>query len=121
MNEDTDIGPERRRSKSAAAPRQEAYTLLIEVSRKPEDGLPPTCTGAALLCYASGVDEAEAVREAVAVLKQAGMAPLDVTAYGTLPERLRNGDEIPEAEQALIRRATAENSVIVADVTPFYD
>ena len=38
--------------------------------------------GAALICYSSGVDEAEAVRETVAILKQADLAPLDVTGYG---------------------------------------
>ena len=55
----------------------EVYTLLVEVGRKPGDGLPEAATGAALLCYAAGVDEAEAVRETVAVLKVAEMAPLD--------------------------------------------
>ena len=44
---------------------------------------PKAATGAGLMCYASGVDEAEAVRETVAILKQADMAPLDVTGYGT--------------------------------------
>ena len=65
----------------------EVFTLLVEVGRKPGDGLPEGATGAALLCYAAGVDEAEAVRETVAVLKVAEMAPLDVTGYGTLAER----------------------------------
>ena len=67
----------------------EVYTLLVAVGRKPGDGLPEGATGAALLCYAAGVDEAEAVRETVAVLKAADMAPLDVTGYGTLAERGR--------------------------------
>ncbi len=48
------------------------------MGRKTGDGLPPKATGAALMIYASGVDEAEAVRETVAILKQADMAPLDV-------------------------------------------
>ena len=39
------------------------YTLLVEVGRKTGDGLPDGATGAALMCYASGVDEDEAVRE----------------------------------------------------------
>ena len=37
------------------------------------------------MVFASGVDEAEAVRETVAVLKQADTAPLDVSGYGTRP------------------------------------
>jgi hypothetical protein len=99
----------------------EVYTLLVEVGRKPGDGLPEGATGAALLCYAAGVDEAEAVRETVAVLKVADMAPLDVTGYGSLAERQAEGDEIPAEERALMRRAGAENAVIVAEVTPFFD
>ena len=68
--------------------RQKVYTLLVQIGRKDGDGLPEDATGAALMCYASGVDEAEAVRETVAILKQADTAPLDVTGYGTLAERL---------------------------------
>ncbi|QUS35982.1 hypothetical protein [Falsirhodobacter algicola] len=100
---------------------QQVYTLLIEVGRKPGDGLPGKATGAALLCYASGVDEAEAVRETVAILKQADLAPLDVSGYGTLDEREKAGDEIDAEERALMERALAENSVIVAQMTPFYE
>ena len=44
----------------------------------PTTGCPKGATGGALMIYASGVDEAEAVRETVAILKQAGLAPLDV-------------------------------------------
>jgi len=98
---------------------QKVFTLLIEVGRKAGDGLPKGSTGAGLLCYASGVDEAEAVRETVAILKQADLAPLDVTGYGTLEERLAQGDEIDEAERELMQRALDENSVIVAQMTPF--
>lgn len=100
---------------------QQVYTLLIEVGRKTGDGLPDGATGAALLCYASGVDEAEAVRETVAILKQADMAPLDVSGYGTLDERLAEGHEIDADERVLMDRALAENAVIVAQMTPFYD
>lgn len=99
----------------------EVFTLLVEVGRKPGDGLPDGATGAALLCYASGVDEEEAVRETVALLKVAEMAPLDVTGYGTLADREAAGDEIPEEERALMQRAGAENAVVVAEVTPFFD
>lgn len=99
----------------------EVYTLLVEVGRKAGDGLPEGATGAALLCYAAGVDEAEAVRETVTVLKVADLAPLDVTGYGTLAEREAEGDEIPLEERALMERAGAENAVIVAEVMPFFD
>lgn len=101
--------------------RQKVYTLLVEAGRREGDGLPEGTTGAALLCYASGVDEAEAVRETVAVLKAAGLNPLDVSGYGTLEERLAEGHDIPEEERALMDRALAENAVIVAQVTPFRD
>jgi len=101
--------------------RQQVYTLLVEVGRKAGDGLPEEATGAALMVYASGVDEPEAVRETVAILKQAGMAPLDVTGHGTLPEREAEGVEIGDEERALMARARDENAVIVAQVTPFED
>ena len=100
---------------------QQAYSLLVEVGRKDGDGLPEGATGAGLLCYASGVDEAEAVRETVAILREADLAPLEVEGLGTLEERLKAGEEIDEEEQALMARALAENSVIVAQMTPFYD
>jgi hypothetical protein len=99
----------------------QVYTLLVEVGRKAEDGLPENSTGAALMCYSSGVDEAEAVRETVAILKQADMAPLDVTGYGTKEEREAQGHEIDAEEAALMDRAREENAVIVAQVTPFFD
>ena len=97
--------------------RQQVYTLLVEVGRNAGDGLPDEATGAALMCYASGVDEAEAVRETVTVLKKADMIPLDVTGYGTLDERVAEGHEISDEARALMRRAVEENAVIVADTT----
>lgn len=100
---------------------QQIFTLLVEVGRKADDGLPKDATGGALLCYAAGVDEAEAVRETVAVLKEAGLAPLDVSGYGTLEERLAEGHDIPEDERDLMARALRENAVIVAQMTPFFD
>ena len=100
---------------------QQVYTLVVEVGRSKGDGLPKGATGAALMVYASGVDEAEAVRETVAILKQAGMAPLDVSGYGTLDERLAEGQEIAADERALMQRALDENAVIVAQMTPFED
>jgi len=100
---------------------QQVYTLVVEVGRKAGDGLPKKATGAGLICYASGVDEEEAVRETVAILKQADLAPLDVAGHGTLEERLAAGDEVPEEERALMARALAENAVIVAEMMPFFD
>ena len=48
------------------------------------------------------------------------MAPLDVTGYGTLAEREKQGDEIDPEERALMDRALEENSVIVVQMTPFF-
>jgi hypothetical protein len=100
--------------------RQQVYTLLVQIGRKEGDGLPDKATGAALMIYASGVDEAEAVRETVAILKQADTAPLDVTGYGTLTEREAEGHEIGQEERDLMQRALEENAVIVAQMTPFF-
>ena len=100
---------------------QHVYTLVVQVGRKDGDGLPKNSTGAALMCYASGVDEAEAVRETVAILKQADMAPLDVTGHGTQQEREEQGHEIEPDELELMARARNENAVIVAQVSPFFD
>ena len=108
-------------SKEKKAPkRQQVYTLVVEVGRSKDDGLPEGSTGAALMCYASGVDEAEAVRETVAILKQADLAPLDVTGYGTLEDRIGLGHEVEQEERDLMTRAAEENSVIVAQMTPFF-
>jgi len=101
--------------------RQQVFTLLVQVGRTEGDGLPKGSTGAGLLCFASGVDEAEAVRETVAILKQADLAPLDVTGYGTLEERIANGEDIDGDERSLMQRALDENAVIVAHMTPFDD
>ena len=100
---------------------QMIYTLLVEAGRRKGDGLPEGSTGAALTCYATGVTEAEAVNETVAVLKAAGLAPLDVSSYGTLEERQAEGHDISDEELQLMARARDENSVIVAALTPFYD
>lgn len=100
--------------------RQKVYTLLVELGRAPQDGLPEGSTGAALLIFATGVDEPEAVRETVAVLKQADMAPLNVTGLGTREEREAAGETVGPEEARLMARALAENAVIVAQVTPFY-
>ena len=105
----------------AGRPPHPVFTLLVEVGRKAGDGLPDGASGAALMCYASGVDEAEAVRETVAILKQADMAVLEVTGYGSLEEREAEGHDIAEDERALMARARDENSVIVAQTTVFHE
>ena len=100
---------------------QPVFTLLVQVGRKPGDGLPERATGAAILCYAPAVDEETAVRETVALLKQADMAPLDVTGYGTLEDRLADEGEISEEERELIAIARAQDAVVVAEMTPFFE
>ena len=109
-------------SRSGKSPKKhQVYTLVVQVGRKAGDGLPEESTGAALMVYASGVDEAEAVRETVAILKQADMAPLDVTGHGTQQERQDQGHDIQGDELELMQRALDENAVIVAQVSPFFD
>ena len=114
---DGDVSKETKKPKRP----QQVFTLLVEVGRCEGDGLPENASGAALMCYASGVDEAEAVRETVALLKQADLAPLDVTGYGSLDERLAEGHDISEDERELMSRALKENSVVVAQTTAFFD
>lgn len=97
----------------------EVFTLLVLAGRWPTDGLPPEATGAQLLCYAVGNDEADAVRETVSVLRAAELKPLDVVGYGSLSEREAEG-EIADEERDLIERARRENAVIVAELTPIY-
>jgi len=94
------------------------YILLVETGRIDGDDLPDGASGAALMCYASGRTEKHAVDETVKVLREAGMAPLDVSSYGTrdAPD-LELGDE----EKALMTRALAENAVIVANITVLDD
>ena len=101
--------------------KQQVFTLLVQAGRSQDDGFPEGSSGAALMIYASGVDEAEAVRETVAILKQADVAPLDVTGYGTLDERLSEGHDISDDERALMQRALDENSVIIAQMTPLFE
>ncbi len=105
---------------SAASKSPKVYTLLVQVGRREGDGLPKGSTGAGLVCFASGKDEAEAVRETVQVLKAADLAPLDVTGYGDEDERRAAGHEIEKDESALMARAAEENAVIVAQMTPFF-
>ncbi|MEM9318055.1 MAG: hypothetical protein AAGA70_03505 [Pseudomonadota bacterium] len=95
----------------------QVYTLLVRVGRKPGDGLPDQASGAALLCYAAGRDEPDAVRETVAVLKQADLAPLEVESFGTSEDR----GQIALDERGLMERALEENAVIVAQMELVFD
>ncbi len=99
---------------------QKVFTLLVQVGRRAGDGLPDGATGGGLIAYAAGRDEAEAVRETVATLKAADLAPLDVTGYGDIDERQQSGHRIDAEETALMDRARAENAVIVAQFTAFF-
>ena len=79
--------------------------------------LGPALGGCRMWPYAS---EEEAVRETVAILKQAGLSPIEVTGHGTIEERLAEGHEIPAEERVLMDRALAENAVIVAQMEPLF-
>ncbi|MEM1385196.1 MAG: hypothetical protein AAF713_10265 [Pseudomonadota bacterium] len=93
------------------------FILQVEVGRAAEDGLPDGADGAVLICYAAGRDEKHAVDETVAVLRQAGLAPLEVESYGTADEAAQGGLDFGAEDRALMDRAQAENAVIVANVT----
>lgn len=113
--------PKNKPKKPKAPARQQVYTLLVRVGRSEGDDLPDWATGAELTCYATGIDEAEAVRETVAVLRQAGLSPLDVSGFGTLEDRLAEGHDIADEDRGLMARAEEENAVIVAELTPLKD
>ncbi|MEM7527786.1 MAG: hypothetical protein AAF416_08890 [Pseudomonadota bacterium] len=100
---------------NGAAP--EVYILMVEVGRAEGDGLPEDATGAALVCYCAAKTEKSAVDETVAILREAGLAPLEVESWGTQSDHA--GPVDLEAEGELMDRALAENAVIVANVTTF--
>lgn len=99
----------------------QVHTLVVTVGRKEGDGLPEGAHGAGILCFASGISEDEAVRETVAVMKTAGLAPIEVTAHGSVEERRAAGEEIGQEETALMQRALDENAVIVVEVVPDFE
>ncbi len=94
---------------------------MVEIGRKAGDGLPEASTGAAMLCYTAGRDEKHAVDETVSVLRDAGLAPLEVSSYGTRAEREAEGETIGDEDADLMDRALAENAVIVAQLQTFED
>ena len=53
--------------------------------------------------------------------KRQDLAPLDVAGHGTIEDRLTDGEEIGEEELELMERAEKENSVIIAQMTPFFE
>ena len=94
------------------------HILLVETGRAEGDGLPEGATGAALVCYASGRTGRHAADETVEVLRQAGMAPLEVSSYGT---RDAPAMELGDDERALMARALGENAVIVVQLSPLFE
>ena len=78
---------------------QQVYMLVVEVGRKPGDGLPDTATGAALVCYASGVDEALGGKGFVTLLGSTGESPQRQQAVlSTLMEHTPTGFILSPAE-----------------------
>ncbi|MEM7498046.1 MAG: hypothetical protein AAF371_08655 [Pseudomonadota bacterium] len=96
---------------------EDVFILMVEIGRKEDDGLPDGATGAALVCYCAAKDEKAAVDATVQVLREAGLAPLEVESWGTRAEPL--GPVDVAADAALFDRALAENAVIVANMTTF--
>jgi len=93
-------------------------------AQKDGDGLPDKATGAALdAAFASGIDEAEAVRETVPFFKTGRHNPhWTLTGLRHPLQREEEGHEIDEDERALMGpRALDENSVIHCQMTPFFD
>ena len=41
--------------------------------------------------------------------------------HGTIEDRLKDGEEIAEEELELMERAEKQNSVIIAQMTPFFE
>ncbi|MEO1533866.1 MAG: hypothetical protein AAFU72_17025, partial [Pseudomonadota bacterium] len=97
-------------------PRAPAFDLERREPRLAQH-LPEGATGAALVCYCAARDEKAAVDATVQVLREAGLAPLEVESWGTRQDPL--GPVDVEAEAALMDRALAENAVIVATMTTF--
>ena len=100
---------------------EEVFTLLVQVGRTKDDELPRTSLGAEILCFTVALTEEEAVHETVRLLKQADMNPLDVTGFGTMEERESDGQLLSDEEKGLMAQAKQENSVIIAQMTPFFE
>ena len=61
------------------------------------------------------------MHETVRLLKQADMNPLDVTGCGTIGERESYERPLSDEEKGLMAQAKEENSVIIAQITPFFE
>ncbi len=72
------------------------------------------------MCYSCGIDEAEAVRETINILKLSKMAPLSVTGYGSVKERTDQGHDIDDKEYDLMEKAKKENYGCHLQITPFW-
>lgn len=96
---------------------EEVFILMVEVGRAEDDGLPEGASGAALVCYCAAADEKAAVDATVQVLREAGLAPIEVESWGT--RDAPDGPVDVEADAALFERAIVENAVIVANLTTF--
>lgn len=99
----------------------DVFTLLAHAGRKADDGLPDGASGAALLLYVAAPDEAAAARDAAAVLKDAGLAVLEIEGLGGVAEREAEGETFGPEDRALFDRARAENAVIVALMEPVFE
>ena len=89
--------------------KQIIFTLVAEVGRSKGDGStqkmhlePPLC----VMRVASM--KLKAVRETIAVLKISGMAPLNVSGYGSIKERIDEGHDIDDHEYDLMEKAMKE-------------
>lgn len=100
---------------------EDVFTLIVQVGRCKADGLPTGCSGAGILCYTAAATEDEAVHETVRLLKKADMNPLDVTGYGTILELESDGKVLSDEEKDLMTKAKEENSVVIAEITPFFE
>lgn len=100
---------------------EDIYTLVIQFGRKDDDGLPEGATGGAMIAVAPAANEKAAVDDTVRLLKEAGLAPIEVESYGTMEERRASGYEFTEEELECIELARGENAIIVVQKTLFYD
>lgn len=93
----------------------DVYTLIATLGRKKGDGLPQKASGGAMMLFAPGEDEKQAVNDAVRLLRDAGLNVLEVSSEGTEAER-----NISEDERSLMDQARMENNVLVVQTEAFF-
>ena len=49
------------------------------------------------------------------------MAPLNVSGYGSIKERIDEGHDIDDHEYDLMEKAMKENSVVISQITPLFE